>query len=77
MGVPDRNCYFELGSLACGAAPNSTALIPRRAIAGLGSYGIVSGALLILARSPPFEKQPTYIGLIGGMYWSGAQRCFY
>ena len=59
---------FELGSLVCGAAPNSTALILGRAIAGLGSSGIFSGALLILAHSAPLEKRPTYIGLIGGMY---------
>ena len=59
---------FELGSLICGAAPNSTALILGRAIAGLGSSGIFSGALLILAHSAPLEKRPTYIGFIGGMY---------
>ena len=56
---------FELGSLVCGAAPNSTALILGRAIAGLGSSGIFSGALLILAHSAPLEKRR---GFIGGMY---------
>ena len=59
---------FELGSLVCGAAPSSTALIIGRAIAGIGSSGIFAGALLILAHSSPLEKRPTYIGLIGGMY---------
>jgi MFS family permease len=59
---------FELGSLVCGVAPNSTALIVGRALAGLGSAGLFSGGLLILAHSVPLEKRPTYIGLIGGMY---------
>ncbi|KAI4212412.1 MAG: hypothetical protein LQ351_004844 [Letrouitia transgressa] len=59
---------FELGSLICGVAPNSTALIIGRAIAGLGSAGIFSGAYLIIATSVPLAKRPTFTGLIGGMY---------
>jgi MFS family permease len=37
---------FELGSLVCGVAPNSTALICGRALAGMGCAGITSGALI-------------------------------
>lgn len=59
---------FELGSLICGAAPNSIALIIGRAIAGLGSAGIFSGALIIVAYSVPLQKRPMYSGFIGGMY---------
>jgi MFS family permease len=59
---------FETGSVLCGAAPNSTALIVGRAIAGLGSSGIFSGSLLILGHSVPLVKRPAYIGIIGGMY---------
>lgn len=59
---------FEVGSLVCGIAPNSTALIIGRAVAGLGSAGIFSGAILIVAQSVPLEKRPTYTGLIGAMY---------
>ena len=40
---------FELGSLICGVATNSTALIVSRAIAGAGGAGIASGAFTILA----------------------------
>jgi MFS family permease len=40
---------FELGSLICGAAPSSSALIVGRAIAGIGVGGIFSGALIISA----------------------------
>ena len=59
---------FELGSLICGVAPSSTALIVGRAIAGLGSAGIFSGAYLIIAVSQPLEKRPTFQGLFGAMY---------
>jgi MFS family permease len=59
---------FEVGSAVCGAAPNSVALIIGRAIAGVGSAGIFSGAILIVANTVPLEKRPVYTGLIGGMY---------
>lgn len=59
---------FELGSLICAVAPNSTALIVGRAIAGLGSAGIFSGAYLIIATSVPLARRPAFNGLIGGMY---------
>lgn len=59
---------FELGSLICGAAPNSVALIVGRAIAGLGSAGIFSGAQIIVAYTVPLEKRGMYTGLIGGTY---------
>lgn len=59
---------FEIGSLICGVAQNSITLIIGRAVAGIGSAGIFSGALLILAHSVPLAKRPIYTGLIGGMY---------
>ncbi|KAL4749480.1 hypothetical protein BDW72DRAFT_204746 [Aspergillus terricola var. indicus] len=57
-----------LGSLVCGAAPTSTVLIVGRAIAGLGSAGIFTGALVTAAHTVPLEKRPIFFGLIGGMY---------
>ncbi|KAJ7104358.1 major facilitator superfamily domain-containing protein [Mycena belliarum] len=59
---------FEIGSTLCGAAPNSEALIIGRAIAGLGSAGIFSGAMIIVAHSVPLSKRPLYTGMLGGMY---------
>ncbi|KAI9746878.1 MAG: MFS sugar transporter [Lichina confinis] len=59
---------FELGSLVCGAAPTSDALIIGRAIAGIGAAGIFSGALIIIANSVPLRKRPIYTGLIGAVY---------
>ncbi|GAB7357624.1 hypothetical protein MBLNU459_g0122t1 [Dothideomycetes sp. NU459] len=59
---------FELGSLICGIAPNATTLIIGRAIAGIGSAGIFSGAILIVANTVPLRKRPAFTGLIGAMY---------
>ncbi|KAJ9630828.1 MFS sugar transporter [Taxawa tesnikishii (nom. ined.)] len=59
---------FEIGSLICGAAPNSVALIIGRAVAGVGSAGIFSGAILIVANTVPLRQRPTYTGMIGAMY---------
>ncbi|KAJ7476934.1 MFS transporter [Mycena galericulata] len=59
---------FELGSLICGVAPTSNALIVGRAIAGVGCAGIFSGALIIVAHSAPLPKRPMFTGLMGSMY---------
>ncbi|KAG5981239.1 hypothetical protein E4U55_003150 [Claviceps digitariae] len=59
---------FELGSLVCGATPNSVGLILGRAVAGLGAAGVFSGALLIINRSVPLRQRPMYMGIIGSMY---------
>jgi MFS family permease len=59
---------FELGSLICGISPSSTALIVGRAVAGVGSAGIFSGAILIVSRTVPLHQRPVYTGVIGGMY---------
>lgn len=59
---------FELGSLVCGAAPNSVALILGRAIAGLGSAGIMSGAIVIIVYLVPLEKRPAYTGIFGAVF---------
>jgi MFS family permease len=59
---------FEIGSLVCALAPNSIALIIGRVIAGLGSAGIFSGALITVAFSTPVEARPAYVGMIGSMY---------
>lgn len=53
---------FEVGSAVCGAAPTSNALIVGRAIAGIGSAGIFSGALVIIAYTVPLVKRPIYTG---------------
>ena len=59
---------FELGSLICGVAPNSTALIVGRAVAGLGAAGIGSGTYTIIAFSASPKTRPMFIGIIGTAY---------
>ncbi|KAK3942577.1 putative HC-toxin efflux carrier TOXA [Diplogelasinospora grovesii] len=59
---------FELGSLICGVAPNSTALIVGRAIAGVGAAGIGSGAYTIIAFAAEPKKRPMFTGIVGTSY---------
>ncbi|TEY74832.1 hypothetical protein BOTCAL_0069g00290 [Botryotinia calthae] len=59
---------FELVSLVCGVAPNSTALIVGRAIAGLGGAGIASGAFTIIAFAAPPSQRAAYTGILGASY---------
>lgn len=59
---------FEIGSAICGAAPNSTAFIFGRAIAGMGSAGITSGAIVLMVSTIPLAKRPMYQGLFGGVF---------
>lgn len=51
---------FEIGSAICGAAPNSTAFILGRAIAGLGSAGIFTGASMSIIPMVPLHKRPMF-----------------
>lgn len=71
---PQKTCFliaiaiFELGSLLCGVAPNSTAFIVGRAIAGAGSSGIFGGALSIMIHLVPLQKRPIFAGLGGAVF---------
>ncbi|KAJ4422985.1 hypothetical protein N0V82_002379 [Gnomoniopsis sp. IMI 355080] len=59
---------FEVGSLVCAVAPSSMALIIGRAIAGLGSAGIFSGAMIVVANIVSVEKRPVLFGAVGAVY---------
>ena len=59
---------FEIGSAVCGAAPNSTAFIIGRAIAGLGNAGLFQGAVVIIVYIVPLHKRPQYMGLLGSVF---------
>jgi MFS family permease len=59
---------FEIGSAVCGAAPNSTAFIIGRAIAGIGSAGIFNGSTVIVSQVLPLHKRPMYVGLMGSTF---------
>lgn len=58
---------FELGSLLCGLAPDSTTLIVGRAIAGFGSAGILIGSFIIVTMAVPLQKRPVFTAVVGLM----------
>ncbi|EED24599.1 efflux pump antibiotic resistance protein, putative [Talaromyces stipitatus ATCC 10500] len=59
---------FELGSLLCGVAPNSKALIVGRAIAGLGGAGLSVGGTSIISFTVPPARRPMMLGIVGMTY---------
>ena len=58
---------FELGSAICGAAPTSTTFIVGRAIAGLGTAGVMNGAIVVMVNILPLAKRPVYIAAFGAI----------
>ncbi|KAL9107000.1 MAG: hypothetical protein Q9227_008036 [Pyrenula ochraceoflavens] len=58
---------FELGSLICGLANSSKMLIVGRAIAGMGTAGVLNGTFTIIAGCVPMAKRPTLTGLVMGI----------
>lgn len=59
---------FEIGSAICGAAPSSEVFIFGRAIAGLGSAGIMNGSITVLIAVVPLKKRPLLQGLVGAVF---------
>ncbi len=59
---------FEVGSAICGAAPSSAVFIFGRAIAGLGSAGIMNGGIVVMMTTVPLQKRPMLQGLIGAVF---------
>jgi hypothetical protein len=59
---------FEIGSLVCGVARDSTTLIVGRAIAGAGGAGIASGSYTIIAFSASPKQRPAFTGILGASY---------
>ncbi|KAK1637090.1 putative MFS transporter [Colletotrichum phormii] len=59
---------FELGSLICGVAQNSTTLIVGRAIQGFGGAGMTSGVYLIVSVSVVQKLVPALLGLLSGIF---------
>ncbi|OQE43452.1 hypothetical protein PENCOP_c003G08167 [Penicillium coprophilum] len=57
---------FELGSLLCGIANSSKMFIIARAVAGMGSAGLMNGALTIISSCVPLPKSPPLIGIMMG-----------
>ncbi|KAI1659967.1 MFS general substrate transporter [Daldinia decipiens] len=60
--------FFEIGSVICGAAPNSIAFILGRAIAGFGAAGIFTGVSIIMLPLVPLRKRPMFQGIFGTIF---------
>ncbi|KAJ3572915.1 hypothetical protein NPX13_g4889 [Xylaria arbuscula] len=63
---------FEVGSLICGVAPNSVALIIGRAIAGVGAAGVGCGSYSIITFIAEPKKRASYTGLLGAIFGVGS-----
>jgi MFS family permease len=61
------NVISVAGSLLCGAANTSIMLIIGRAIAGLGSAGLLSGCFVILVQSTPLRNRPMVTGVMSAI----------
>ncbi|TKA81270.1 hypothetical protein B0A49_00224 [Cryomyces minteri] len=59
---------FEIGSLICAVAQNSTTLIVGRAITGVGAAGVLSGSYCIVAFAVPPSRRPAFTGVMGATY---------
>lgn len=59
---------FEVGSAVCGSAPNSNVFIAGRAIAGLGSSGMLTGLMVIMFHTIPLQQRPMYQGVFGAVF---------
>jgi EmrB/QacA subfamily drug resistance transporter len=58
---------FSIASLACGLAPNITALIVFRVIQGIGAAIMTPGTLAIIIRAFPQDERGLAIGIYGGI----------
>ncbi|KAK5731634.1 hypothetical protein LTR17_011226 [Elasticomyces elasticus] len=58
---------YILGSIVCATAPSSLAFIIGRAVAGLGSAGLIAGGKVVVTRILPMHLRPLYQGYIGGV----------
>ncbi|MCJ1391351.1 hypothetical protein MMC18_004214 [Xylographa bjoerkii] len=65
---PINLAIFELGSLICGVAQNSTTLIVGRAVTGFGVAGTFVGPFVIIGFSALIEKRPAMTGLMSSAY---------
>jgi EmrB/QacA subfamily drug resistance transporter len=63
---------FTAGSLACGLAPTSTALVAFRLIQGLGAAAMFPQVLSLLRSVIPSSRQPLAFGVLGVVLGSAA-----
>ncbi|PKS04988.1 hypothetical protein jhhlp_008354 [Lomentospora prolificans] len=59
---------FEAGSILCATASASITVILGRVVSGLGSAGIMSGAIAIMIPLVPLEKRVFYQGIFASIF---------
>lgn len=59
---------FEVGSIICAAAVNSTMLIVGRAVAGCGAAALFSGAMTIIGYTVPLHRRAIFIAMLSSMF---------
>ncbi len=64
-------CVFEAGSLICTAAVTSWMFILGRAVAGVGSVGLVTGSYMIVTQSFPSRTRPFWTTVVGSSQFIG------
>ncbi|EEP76519.1 predicted protein [Uncinocarpus reesii 1704] len=52
---------FEIGSAVCGAAPNMTAMIIARVVAGIGGSGMYSGTMTYVSMTTSMKERAMYM----------------
>ncbi|QSS49577.1 MFS drug efflux transporter [Histoplasma capsulatum var. duboisii H88] len=62
---------FQGGSALCGGAPNISAFIVGRVIAGAGGNGMYLGVMNILSINTNDIERPMYLGLVGLVFGTG------
>ena len=63
---------FEAGSAICGAAPDMTAMVIGRVIAGLGGSGMYSGALSYIAMLTTEKERSRYVAGVSVVWGLGS-----
>ncbi|KAL2430113.1 MFS-type efflux pump MFS1 [Exophiala dermatitidis] len=63
---------FEAGSLVAALCPSSEVLIVGRAIQGLGSAGLLTGAFVVGTHSVRLQQRPVLFAAVGILYGIGA-----
>lgn len=59
---------FNAGSALCGAAPNMSAVIVGRVLAGLGGNGMYLGVMTLLSVLTTDRERPGYLSFVG-LFW--------
>ncbi|TLD03490.1 uncharacterized protein PgNI_11809 [Pyricularia grisea] len=58
---------FEIGSVMCAVAPNSSTFIAGRIVSGVGTSALYSGAINILGLYAPEQIRPALFGIVTSM----------